>query len=84
MQDVPLPLRPMPFRLSLLCLTLAASAALASSPRSDIQALRWAAGEWQGDGPTGRVEAFWLPPAAGTLVGVFRRIREGRVPVPGG
>jgi hypothetical protein len=25
------------------------------------------------------VEAFWLPPAAGTLVGVLRRIREGRV-----
>lgn len=69
----------MPFRLPFLCLTLAASAALASSPRSDIQALRWVAGEWQGDGLTGRVEAFWLPPGGGTLVGVFRRIREGRV-----
>jgi len=63
----------------LLCLTLAASTALGASPRSDVEALRWAAGEWQGDGPTGRVEAFWLPPAGGTLVGVLRRIREGRV-----
>src|SRR4029079_3788791 len=47
----------MTFRL-LLCLTLAASTALGASPRSDVEALRWAAGEWQGDGPTGRVEAF--------------------------
>ena len=69
----------MTFRIPLFCLTLAASTALGSSPRSDVEALRWAAGEWQGDGPTGRVEAFWLPPGAGTLVGVLRRIREGRV-----
>ena len=64
-------------RTSLLCL-LVASTAL-GAPRSDIEALRWVAGEWQGDGPTGRVDAFWLPPGAGTLVGVLRRIREGRV-----
>ena len=75
----PFPLQTVTFRISLFCLTLAASTALGSSPRSDIEALRWAAGEWQGDGPTGRVDAFWLPPGAGTLVGVFRRIREGRV-----
>jgi len=64
-------------RASLLCL-LVASTALAS-PRSDLEALRWVAGEWQGDGPTGHIDAFWLPPGAGTLVGVLRRIREGRV-----
>ncbi|HVP60837.1 MAG TPA: DUF6265 family protein [Myxococcaceae bacterium] len=66
-------------RLSLLCLTLVASTALGSPPRSDLEPLRWLAGEWQGDGPTGRVEAFWLPPGAGTMVGALRRIREGRV-----
>ena len=65
-------------RASFLCV-LVTSTALASSPRSDLDSLRWVAGEWQGDGPTGRVEAFWLPPGAGTLVGVLRRIREGRV-----
>ena len=64
-------------RASLLCL-LVASTALAS-PRGDLEALRWIAGEWQGDGPTGRVDAFWLPPGAGSLVGVLHRIREGRV-----
>jgi Domain of unknown function (DUF6265) len=79
MQDLTLPLPTVTFRIPLFCLTLAASTALGSSPRSDVEALRWAAGEWQGDGPTGRVEAFWLPPGAGTLVGVLRRIREGRV-----
>ena len=68
----------MTFRAALLCV-LVASTALGASPRSDLDALRWVAGEWQGDGPTGRVDAFWLPPGAGTLVGVLRRIREGRV-----
>ena len=66
-------------RIPLLCLTLLASTAQASPPRSDLEKLRWLAGEWQGDGPTGRVEAFFLPPAAGTMAGVLRRIREGRV-----
>lgn len=65
-------------RASFLCL-LVASSALASPPQSSFDALRWVAGEWQGDGPTGRIDAFWLPPGAGTLVGVLRRIREGRV-----
>src|SRR5262249_10355861 len=50
-----------------------------ASPRSDLQPLRWLAGEWQGDGPGGRVEAFWLPPGAGSMAGVLRRIREGKV-----
>ena len=65
-------------RASFLCL-LFASTALASPPQSAFDGLRWVAGEWQGDGPTGRIDAFWLPPVAGTLVGVLRRIREGRV-----
>ena len=65
-------------RASFLCL-LVASTALASPPQSAFDALRWVAGEWQGDGPTGRIDAFWLPSGAGTLVGVLRRIREGRV-----
>ena len=68
----------MAFRIPLLCVLLLASAGL-GAPRSDVEALRWVAGEWQGDGPAGRVDAFWLPPGAGTLVGVLRRIREGRV-----
>lgn len=65
-------------RASFLCLVVASSA-LASPPQGSFDGLRWVAGEWQGDGPTGRIEAFWLPPGAGTLVGVLRRIREGRV-----
>ena len=65
-------------RASFLCL-LFASTALASPPQSAFDGLRWVAGEWQGDGPTGRLDAFWLPPGSGTLVGVLRRIREGRV-----
>lgn len=66
-------------RVPLLSLLLLAAPAIAGSPRTDLQPLRWLAGEWQGDGPTGRIEAFWLPPAAGTMAGVLRRIREGRI-----
>jgi len=66
-------------RVPLLCLALLASPALGSPPRTDVEPLRWMAGEWQGDGPAGRVDAFWLPPAAGTMAGVLRRIRDGRV-----
>lgn len=62
-----------------LSLLLFTAPLLAAPPRSDLQPLRWLAGEWQGDGPTGRVEAFWLPPEAGTMAGVLRRIREGRI-----
>jgi hypothetical protein len=69
----------MMLRLPLLCLTLVGSTALGAPPRSDLEPLRWLTGEWQGDGPTGRVEAFWLPPGGGTMAGVLRRIREGRV-----
>ena len=65
-------------RVPVLCLTLLASTAL-GAPRGDVEALRWLAGEWQGDGPAGRVDAFWLPPGGGTMVGVLRRIREGRI-----
>ncbi|HZW89827.1 MAG TPA: DUF6265 family protein [Myxococcaceae bacterium] len=65
-------------RIASLCV-LVASTALASPPRSDLDSLRWVAGEWQSDGPTGHIDAFWLPPGAGALVGVLRRIREGRV-----
>jgi hypothetical protein len=69
----------MTLRLLFLCLTLVASTGFGAPPRGDLEPLRWLAGEWQGDGPTGRVEAFWLPPGAGTMAGVLRRIREGRV-----
>jgi len=77
-RPTPSRVRAMTFRIPFFCLTLVASTALAS-PRSTVEALRWVAGEWQGDGPTGHIDAFWLPPGAGTLVGVLRRIREGRV-----
>ena len=69
----------MTLRTPLLAVALLASPALAAPRGSDIGALSWIAGEWQGDGPSGRVDAFWLPPGAGTLVGVLRRIREGHV-----
>ena len=65
-------------RVPILCVLILAARVSASSPRTDLEPLHWLAGEWQGDGPTGRVEAFWLPAAAGTMAGVARRIREGR------
>jgi hypothetical protein len=69
----------MRFRVPALCLLLLGAPVLGSPPRTDLEPLRWLAGEWQGDGPAGHIDAFWLPPAAGTMAGVLRRIREGRV-----
>ena len=68
----------MRFRVPAVCLLLLGASAL-GSPRTDLEPLRWLAGEWQGDGPAGHIDAFWLPPTAGAMAGVLRRIREGRV-----
>jgi hypothetical protein len=65
-------------RVTLLSLLLLGALAQAAPPRTSIDPLRWLAGEWQGDGPTGRIEVFWLPPTAGTMAAAVRRIREGR------
>src|SRR5262249_58470599 len=70
--------RSMRLRVPALFLLLLGASAL-GSPRTDIETLRWLAGEWQGDGPTGHIDAYWLPPTGGTMAGVARRIREGRV-----
>jgi len=68
----------MRFRVPALSLLLLGASAL-GSPSTDLEPLRWLAGEWQGDGPTGHIDAFWLPPTGGAMAGVARRIREGRV-----
>lgn len=44
-----------------------------------IQQAAWLAGHWRGEGLGGTNEELWSPPAAGTMMGVFRHMREGRV-----
>lgn len=46
---------------------------------ASIEQAAWLAGHWEGEGLAGWNETLWSPPAAGTMMGVFRHIRDGRV-----
>lgn len=48
-------------------------------PRASISDVTWLAGRWVGEGLGAAVEEAWLPPAGGTMSGVFRLIRDGEV-----
>lgn len=47
--------------------------------RVDIASLGWLSGQWFGAALGGDVEEVWLQPAAGTMAGVYRLVKEGRV-----
>jgi hypothetical protein len=51
----------------------------ADSPEARISALAWLAGDWTGQGLGGVSEEAWLPPAAGSLAGVYRGSRGSQV-----
>jgi hypothetical protein len=40
--------------------------------------LAWLAGRWTGEGLGGRVEEAWSEPDAGSMVGYFRLVRDGK------
>lgn len=44
-----------------------------------LEAVSWLAGHWVGEGLGGWNETLWSPPRAGTMMGVYRHIRDGRV-----
>jgi len=41
--------------------------------------LQWFTGNWVGSHGEDQIEEYWSPPAAGTMMGMFRWIHEGRV-----
>lgn len=51
--------------------------AIAESPT--IGDLSWLAGRWQGDAFGGTFEETWNPPSGGTMVGLFKLLRDGEV-----
>lgn len=51
----------------------------ADSPPARIDDFAFLEGHWVGEGLDGQVDEFWSRPAAGTILGAFRLIREGRV-----
>ncbi len=58
--------------LILLCPRLAMS-------QSTIDEFAWLAGRWHGDGLGGQSEEIWAPPSGGTMMGMFRHTKEGKV-----
>lgn len=50
----------------------------AKPPQATIDAVSWLAGRWTGDGLGGRTEETWSAPDGGTMVGMFRLVREDK------
>lgn len=55
--------------------------AVSAPPTADeaIQQAAWLAGHWRGEGLGGVNETLWSPPMGGTMMGVFRHLKDGRV-----
>lgn len=51
----------------------------AERPRATLADARLLVGHWRGEFLGGVAEEVWLPPAGGTMVGVFRLFREDKV-----
>jgi Domain of unknown function (DUF6265) len=49
------------------------------SPPARIEAAAWLEGDWVGQGLGGTSEEAWLAPFAGSMGGVYRGMRDGRV-----
>ena len=48
------------------------------SPKASIQSLQWLHGEWFGEGLGGTCEEIWSSARAGSMVGTFRLIKDGK------
>lgn len=49
-----------------------------TSPPATLEAARWLAGHWRGEGFGGVVEEVWTAAENGAMLGMFRLIREGQ------
>jgi hypothetical protein len=50
----------------------------APRPKASVSDLAWLAGRWTGEGLGGRIEENWSTPDAGSMVGYFRLIKDGK------
>lgn len=51
----------------------------AADPADPLAPVAWLAGRWVGEGLDGWNELLWSPPAAGSMMGVYRHVRDGAV-----
>jgi hypothetical protein len=47
-------------------------------PKAEIGDVAWIAGSWEGEAFGGSAEETWSSPRAGTMIGMFRIIKDGR------
>ena len=51
----------------------------AEPPRAGIRDVAWIAGAWYGEALGGQAEETWSAPSAGTMMGMYRLVKEERV-----
>jgi hypothetical protein len=51
----------------------------AERPKATVADVAWLAGHWTGEGLGGACEEWWSPPAAGSVMGVFRFMKADKV-----
>lgn len=49
------------------------------SPKATIREMAWLAGHWQGPALGGISEEFWSDPAGGSMMGMYRLVKDGKV-----
>jgi len=49
------------------------------SPSSELKAIEWLAGHWQGEAFGGITEELWAPPLAGSMMGSFKLVLDQQV-----
>lgn len=50
-----------------------------SRPAASLQDVSWLAGSWSGEAFGDTFEEVWNPPSAGSMIGMFKLLKEGRV-----
>lgn len=51
----------------------------ANSPHATMSDVAWLAGHWVGPALGGEAEEIWSPPKAGSMMGMYRLVRDGKV-----
>jgi len=79
--------------LALLCATLVAASGSAQekltehtfthspgtpAPSAKVEDMAWMAGHWVGEALGGTVEEIWSPPRGGSMMGMFRLVKDGQ------
>jgi hypothetical protein len=51
----------------------------AKSPQATLADMAWLAGRWVGPALGGEAEEIWSPPEAGSMMGMYRLVRDGKL-----